>query len=256
MSNISKKSICARFPLSLWQRNWGRKVVALVVAITAITGGLVISQTTPPPLVALSSEPLYMNGAKTKPNLTLALSVEFPTVGQTYRDNFDTNKEYVGYFDPKACYRAILSSGSIGNYFDWQTNKGSFSATCPSSQFDGNFMNWATSSAIDIMRYGLTGGNRSIDDSNTTVIDRAWLPDSFYNNGSYFSEKFVPASNLAGRTENSASNFPSGMWIYNCRDRVYFAKARDTSENSSCEAPFGVAGALSSNLVKDRKSVV
>jgi type IV pilus assembly protein PilY1 len=227
---------------------WGIRF-AVLSALSAITLGVVISQTiTLPPLVVLPAEPLYMNGAKTKGNLTLALSVEFPTVGQTYRDDFDSTKEYVGYFDPKACYRAVLSSGALGNYFDWQTNKGTFSATCPSSQFDGNFMNWATSSAIDIMRYGLTGGNRTIDDSNTTVVDRAWLPDDFYKSSSYFSEKFVPNSQLSGRTENSPTSFPNGMWIYNCKNRVYFADAQDSG--TSCDSPFGVANALSPHLIK------
>ena len=168
------------------KNKWGIRL-ALLAVFSAMTVGVVISQTVLPPEVVLPAEPLYMNGAKTKGNLTLALSVEFPTVGQTYRDDFDSTKEYVGYFDPKACYRAVLSSGSLGNYFDWQTNKDTFSATCPSSQFDGNFMNWATSSAIDIMRYGLTGGNRTIDDSGTTVVDRAWLPDNFYKKSTYFS---------------------------------------------------------------------
>lgn len=227
---------------------WGIRL-ALLSALSAITVGVVISQTiTLPPEVLLPAEPLYMNGAKTKGNLTLALSVEFPTVGQTYRDNFDSTKEYVGYFDPKACYRAVLSSGSLGNYFDWQSNKGTFSATCPSSQFDGNFMNWATSSAIDIMRYGLTGGNRTIDDNNTTVVDRAWLPDNFYKNSSYFSEKFVPNAQLSGRTENSPTSFPNGMWIYNCKNRVYFADAHDSG--TSCDSPFGVANAQSDHLIK------
>ncbi|ABD70379.1 putative type-4 fimbrial biogenesis pily1-related signal peptide protein [Rhodoferax ferrireducens T118] len=230
------------------KKKWGVRL-ALLAAFSAITVGVVISQTiTLPPLVVLPAEPLYMNGAKTKGNLTLALSVEFPTVGQTYRDDFDSTKEYVGYFDPKACYRAVLSSGSLGNYFDWQTNKGTFSATCPSSQFDGNFMNWATSSAIDIMRYGLTGGNRTIDDSNTTVVDRAWLPDNFYKNSSYFSEKFVPNAQLSGRTENSPTSFPNGMWIYNCKNRVYFADAQDSG--TSCDSPFGVSGAQSEHLIK------
>ncbi len=235
-------------------KTWGSRL-ALLVGISVVTVGVVVSQTTLPPEVSLPAEPLYMNGAKTKGNLTLALSVEFPTVGQTYRDEFDSTKEYVGYFDPKACYRSILSNGTNGNYFDWQSNKGTLTATCPSSQFDGNFMNWATSSAIDIMRYGLTGGDRSIDDSNTTIVDRAYLPDSFYNNSSYFSQKFISNAQISGRTELSANDFPSGMWIYNCRDRVYFSKAQDTNAGaptnpSSCAAPFGVANAQSTNLIK------
>ena len=238
-------------------RNW-RAGVGLLTLLSAIAAGIVYSQSALPPLplIDLPSEPLYMNGAKTKGNLTIALSVEFPTVGQTYRDSFDTNKEYVGYFDPKACYRSILSNGTNGNYFDWQTNKGTVAAICPSSQFDGNFMNWASSSAIDIMRYGLTGGNRSIDDSNTTIVDRAYLPDYFYNNSSYFSVKFISNAQIDGRVELSKNNFPNGMWIYNCRDRIYFANAQDTNALgvSSCAAPFGVAGALSPNLIKSNNN--
>ena len=234
-------------------KNW-RATFGLLTLLSVITAGIVYSQSALPPLplIDLPSEPLYMNGAKTKGNLTIALSVEFPTVGQTYRDNFDSTKEYVGYFDPKACYRSVLSNGTNGNYFDWQTNKGTVSATCPSSQFDGNFMNWASSSAIDIMRYGLTGGNRSIDDTNTTIVDRAYLPDNFYNNSSYFSQKFISNAQISGRVELASTLFPNGMWIYNCRDRIYFANAQDTNAtgSSSCAAPFGVANALSSNLIK------
>ena len=238
------------FPRKL--KVWSIRLAAFA-SLSAITAGLVISQTTLPPLVDLPAEPLYMNGAKTKGNLTLAMSVEFPTVGQTYRDTFDSTKEYVGYYDPRACYRAVLSSGTIGNYFDYASPKPSVATICPSSQFDGNFMNWATSSAIDIMRYGLTGGNRSLDEGSgngRTVVDRAWLPDSFYKNSSYFSEKFIPRAQIAGRTELVSTLFPLGMWIYNCRDRVYFANAQDTSSSSTCAAPFGVANALSPNLIK------
>jgi type IV pilus assembly protein PilY1 len=224
-----------------------RPVQGVLLALLAAGASLVIGQASPP-LVDLATEPLYMNGAKAKANLTLALSVEFPTVGQTYRGGWDPSVEYVGYFDPRACYRAILSNGSNGNYFDWKSNKTNISDTCPSSQFDGNFMNWATSSAIDIMRYGLTGGNRVLDDANTTIVERAWLPDSFYNNSAYFGVKFVPANQVAGRTENPASDFPNGMWIYNCKNRVYFAKEADGTGN--CAAPFGVANAQSSKLVK------
>jgi type IV pilus assembly protein PilY1 len=233
-----------------WKK-WGVRT-AVLAALSAVTIGVVISQTiTLPPEVVLPAEPLYMNGAKTKGNLTLALSVEFPTVGKTYRDNFDSTKEYVGYFDPKACYGAILSSGTIGNYFDWKRNKTSLNEQCDSQQFDGNFMNWATSSAIDIMRYGLTGGNRTVDEAGgngRTVIDRAWLPDDFYRNGSYFGVKTVPRARLAGRTELKPDDFPNGMFIYNCRNRVYFATKEDTSGN--CASPFGVADAKSSNLIK------
>ena len=76
--------------------------------------GVVVGQSTAPaiPVVALSSEPLYARGFRAKPTLTLALSVEFPTVGAAYVNGADQSNDpnytlattYVGYFDPNGCY--------------------------------------------------------------------------------------------------------------------------------------------------------
>src|SRR3990167_3900044 len=213
--------------------------------------GAVVSQTALPPLIDLPSDPLYMNGSKTKANLTLALSVEFPTVGQTYRDEFDATKTYVGYFDNTSCYKHVPGSGGLGAYFDW-TGAANASGGCGGGVFNGNFMNWATSSAIDIMRYGLTGGNRVIDEGKgggRTIVERAWLPDFFYRNGSYFTEKKLPKELVSKMVETSVANKVGNndMYIYNCRDRVYFAKSADTT--GGCTNPFGVADAKSDQLV-------
>lgn len=231
---------------------WGIRL-AVLSTLSAVAVGVVLSQTTLPPLVMLPAEPLYMNGAKTKGNLTLALSVEFPTVGQTYRDAFDIAKVYVGYFDPKSCYKHVPGGGGKGAYFDW-SGAPNASGSCGGGGFNGNFMNWATSSAIDIMRYGLTGGNRTTDESTgngLTIVDRAWLPDNFYRSSAYFSEKVLPNALVSQMIETSVANKvgTSDMYIYNCRDRVYFAKARDTNASSTCASPFNVANAASSNLV-------
>lgn len=231
------------------------RATKILIALGILSFGLVaykvvVGQTTLPPLTDLAAEPLYMNGAKTKANLTLALSVEFPTVGQTYRDTFDQTQTYIGYFDPKVCYRHVPANGGVGAYFDW-TSAAASNGDCGGGGFNGNFMNWATSSAIDIMRYGLTGGNRVVDQDNgsaKTVVERAYLPDSFYRNASYFSEKVLPSALVSKMIEQSAANKigNNDMYIYNCRDRVYFAKAQDTT--GGCTNPFGVANAQSSNL--------
>lgn len=241
---MKSQSIFQRLSSTKWARRGG------LLAVLGLVVGTVVSQTTLPPEVLLPAEPLYMNGAKTKGNLTLALSVEFPTVGQTYRDTFDTTKEYVGYFDPKSCYRHVPGSGRNGAYFDW-SGAANASGSCGGGGFNGNFLNWATSSAIDIMRYGLTGGNRVRDEGSgngVTIVERAWLPDSFYRNSTYFSEKVLPAALVPQMIENSVANKigATDMYIYNCRDRVYFAKAKDTT--GTCTAPFGVADAKSTNL--------
>lgn len=222
-------------------KNW-RAASGILTLLSAITAGIVYSQSALPPLplIDLPAEPLYMNGAKTKGNLTLALSVELPISGQTYRDPFSLDKEYVGYFDPKACYGHVPGT----NNFDWAGAPNS-SGSCGGGGFSGNFMNWSTSSAVDILRYGLTGGNR-VEDASTgnarTVVERAWLPDSFYKNSSYFSEKWVSKEQAIALVETALYNKigSSGLWIYNCKNRVYFAKDQDTNAASTCDAPFGV----------------
>ena len=239
--------------LPTWMRlgTWPKKIAVLGIVAAAVGTGLVISATTTAPLVVLSAEPLYMNGAKAKANLTLALSVEFPTVGQTYRDEFNDAKVYIGYFDNQSCYRHVPGNGGKGAYFDW-AGAANGSGSCGGGGFNGNFMNWATSSAVDILRYGLTGGNRTTDESSgsgVTIIERAWLPDNFYRSNDYFTEKVLPKALVSKMIERSAANKigNNDMYIYNCRDRVYFAKSRDTT--GGCTNPFGVADAKSDQLV-------
>jgi type IV pilus assembly protein PilY1 len=233
-------------------RFYRRLIQLLVLAGIGVGVSLVIGQTTSPgPLVDLATEPLYMNGAKAKGNLSIALSVEYPTVGQTYRDTtFNPAFEYIGYFDPNVCYRQVPG----GNYFDLANggNKPTDPSGCGGGGFSGNFMNWATSSAIDIMRYGLTGGNRVVDEpggNGLTILERAWLPDFFYRSSAYFSEKSVPNSVASKVIETSLYNKLNGntLYIYNCRNRIYFAKSRDTNDDSTCDRPFGTSATSSSH---------
>ncbi|MGT2494061.1 hypothetical protein ACU4GD_35115 [Cupriavidus basilensis] len=58
-----------------------------------------------------------------------------------------------------------------------------------SGQYSGNFMNWATASAIDMLRFALTGGDRVVDTPTDTVLQRAVLQDDFFNSGSLLSRQ-------------------------------------------------------------------
>ena len=92
----------------------------------------------------------------------LALSVEFPTaITRAHQGTtFDTsgNTRYLGYFDPDKCY----TYGSSGYFTPSGSATSKAAGYACSGQWSGNFMNWATSSAIDILRYGLTGGDRVV----------------------------------------------------------------------------------------------
>lgn len=233
----------AAVPVSMLSPRVRRISKLLLLAGLAAAATLVVGQASPP-LVDLATEPLYMNGAKAKGNLTIALSVEFPTVGQTYRDDFDATKEYVGYFDPRACYRHVPGSGGIGAYFDWAGSPAG-NGDCGGGGFNGNFMNWATSSAIDILRYGLTGGNRVLDEdtgNHRTVVERAWLPDNFYRSSSFFGVKRISKTVAQRMVETSLFNKITGdsLWIFNCKNRVYFSTRDDTS-GGTCDRPHGTS---------------
>lgn len=229
---------------------WG--LLMLMFGVTLVTG-----QSTPP-LVALSPEPLYMNGAKTKANLTLTMSVEAPTVGQAYRGLDKDKAEYVaadtylGYFDPNYCYTHNIGQNAFEELAPAVNRR------CNGGGFSGNFMNWATASAMDILRMGLTGGNRVVDAVGVTVLERAWLPDLFYRSKELFSARYISKADALGAIETSLyTAMPAtGLWIYNCRNRLYFATAQDNtsrptdpvtgriyypSDEGNCAAPFNTA---------------
>jgi type IV pilus assembly protein PilY1 len=152
------------------------RFVAIGLAAVAFIG-LAISADAPPviPAIPLAAEPLYARGARAKPTLTLALSVEFPTVGAQYVASPGANEdatyaattEYIGYFDAESCYTYNNHTDATLRRFD--RSGPATGRTCGGAGFSGNFMNWALSSAIDILRYGLTGGDRVVDTAALTA---------------------------------------------------------------------------------------
>ncbi|MFA7503339.1 MAG: PilC/PilY family type IV pilus protein [Burkholderiaceae bacterium] len=89
---------------------------------------------------------------------------------------------YIGYFDPYKCYSYNEGAeyfepyGNTNgydptrNYKDQPTNS---DATCGGAGWSGNFLNWSTMHTIDLFRWVMTGGDRSIDSSAMTVLEKA-----------------------------------------------------------------------------------
>lgn len=184
--------------------------------------------------VVLSADPLYAQGSGQRPTLTLALSVEFPTVGAQYRDNYSNTKKYLGYFDAESCYSYTNDALEDNRWF---TRIGNANANfgCNGNGFSGNFMNWATSSSIDLLRYGLTGGDRIQDTASLTVLQRAVLQKDFWNSSSYFPRKSI-SSTLAAQALPSTlrGDYSGTIYISNCLNRVFFSNNSDTG---SCDSP-------------------
>ena len=245
--------------------------IPIAGAFIAATVSLVVVGAGAPPAVKvlnLSSDPLFAAATGDKPVLALALSVEFPTVGAQYRDTvYDVAKEYLGYYDAESCYRynnlptevaALAANFSDYKRFDRIGTAAARKCTGTSDGFSGNFLNFASSSSIDMLRLALSGGDRLIDTGSTTfsltILQRAVLPNGdpscFWNSNSNFPAKSLPkdGGSYLGAVptvmRTSASSSISGgadIVIGNTLNRVYFGMSTSstaviTPASNSCTA--------------------
>jgi len=240
---------------------WVKWFVLPAAAIAAV--GIVVSAGSAPsiPAVNLAAEPLYARGARAKPTLTLALSVEFPTVGAQYvnvpntntDDSYAPTKEYIGYFDAESCYtyngtpaESRPTGVPVDDYrrFDRvgdaaRDGSGASLRTCGGTAFSGNFLNWSTGSAIDILRYGLTGGDRWVDTTSLTILQRAVLPNGKFWNDNNFPAKILKAALVDGAVPTTlkvkwdGTTHTGDIYIANCLNRVHFG----TASGGNCGAP-------------------
>ncbi|HEX2530901.1 MAG TPA: PilC/PilY family type IV pilus protein [Burkholderiaceae bacterium] len=171
--------------------------------------------------------------------MLLSLSVEFPTVGVAYRgDNGIYNKsiEYVGYFNPLKCY--VYHGGNrniVDGYFVIAKEADRVTHECGGDAFSGNFMNWAASSAIDMLRYALTGGDRIVDTIDATILQRAFLSEDFYASSTYFPRRVITAG---GQTSAPGQITPfniATLYVVSCRNRILFSDIKATDGN--CDTP-------------------
>ncbi|MBK4736006.1 pilus assembly protein [Noviherbaspirillum pedocola] len=206
------------------------RAIAALLAPAGTAALIALGAPTPPaiPPVNLSSTPLFAKGQQVKPTVTLALSVEFPTVGLEYLgtpnstldDGYAPANEYFGYYDADSCYsylndpspdkRRFVRMGAATNH------------TCGGIGFSGNFMNWASSSGIDLLRLGLSGGDRIVDTSSLTVLQRAVLPTWFFNSA-WAPAKKLSASLATGAVPNNLlQGFTGDVYVSNCLNRIHF----------------------------------
>ncbi len=218
-----------------------KKIAAIFFVLLGLVliGGSVAQSTRVP--IDLSSGPIINSGSVS--NLALVLSVEFPTVGAAYTGGtYSSTKKYIGYFNSNRCY--TYNGTSTDGYYqaNGSTDASYFcNVSGAGTGFSGNFMNFAATSSIDVVRYALTGGDRIIDESGSTgrtVLQRAVLPGgaagdpnpSFYGSGNF------PTRTLAAGT-TTARLTPFGaltqVFVKSCYDNIFFGSA----DSGSCTAP-------------------
>lgn len=180
---------------SCGHRAWAA-VAALALGATILY--VAVAQGGPPdlPSVELSEAPLMAGAQGDKPSMALALSVEYPTVGAQYMppgtdpanptvldQSYTNTAEYIGYYDADSCYiyndepsesvPATMTRSDLKRF----DRVGPATNRMCADAFSGNFLNWATSSAVDMMRMALSGGDRYVDTPELTILQRAVLPD-------------------------------------------------------------------------------
>lgn len=212
------------------------------------------------PVVEIAQEPLYSGRANIHPNLLLSLSVEFPTVGIAYRADggtYNRTREYVGYFNPAKCYVYQGGNRNLGDEAWFRIHKDADALReCGGDSFSGNFMNWASSSAIDMLRYALTGGDRVVDTPATTVLQRAVLRDAsssnFYAHPTYFPRRVVKEEGNSSAPGKVTPFDVTTLYVVSCRNRILFSDVSSGVNGSSnaamastyCSAAYDGTGAL------------
>jgi Tfp pilus tip-associated adhesin PilY1 len=157
---------------------------------STITASFAASSTT---LNNFCATPAFIPGI-VPPNVMIMLSVETPMQGTAYPDltctgsaastsysctsnatssssryitsNYSNSTTYTGYFDSSKCY-TYSGSGTSGLFTPSSTTS---DHTCGGSAWSGNFLNFATTMALDGFRMAFTGGNRDVDTSSSTVL--------------------------------------------------------------------------------------
>lgn len=82
--------------------------------------------------------------------------------GRHISNCYDNSRDYTGYFNPNKCYTYSSSQFSISG--------DASNHTCGGTAWSGNFLNWATMTALDGFRRSLTGGNRDYDTTSSTRL--------------------------------------------------------------------------------------
>ncbi|MGF6525520.1 pilus assembly protein [Variovorax sp. PvP013] len=207
-----------------------RWVPPLALLLASVASWLAFGQSADVRQVELSAEPLYAGAGGQRPTLTLALSVEYPTVGAQYLNPvYDAGDTYVGYFDAASCYAYVDDTDAALRRFD--RIGAAVSHGCRGAGFSGNFMNWATSSAIDVLRLGLTGGDRIVDTPEMTVLQRAVLYAPF--DGNFARKRLARAAAADAVPRALLGDWDGDVFIGNCLDRVEFG----TVGTGSCTTP-------------------
>ncbi len=160
--------------------------------------------------------------------------------------DFDNSVRWTGYFDTLTCY--TYDTGADAR-FEPATAKATLATACPNTQWDGNFINWATFRRFDALKKAMTGGDcfmtRAADGTCPANGSPALktvqaqvqsvnteVSTAHYNGG-------VGPNTYVGRIPSAdTSGTPSNLYIGT--DNGYFCVDNDNSFNNNCGDNYSV----------------
>ncbi len=174
-------------------------LVAAVGLLSGLCSSLSFAQQTN---VAYSAEPAIFRVVSETPKVMLTMSLDHQLFMKAYNDYDDligsnlpettyTHEfDYIGYFDNAKCYvyknSVFTADGQEEDaVYDGQEDANGY-CTDNVNSWSGNFLNWLSMTRIDIVRYVLFGGHRSVDTNNKTVLERTYLPTDAHSYAKYY----------------------------------------------------------------------
>ncbi len=189
------------------------------------------------PEVGLPMSPLS-GSANIHPNVLLSLSIDDSSSRAAYLDgheHYDRTRDYAGYFNSGKCYAYQGGNRNVSSGYFYSVRDADALHEC-SQSFSGNFMNWASASLLDVLRYALTGGDRIVDTVQSTVLQRAVLNHASYAEARYFPRKVLPSgadSSIPNRVTPFNVNV---LYVISCRDRILFSDVQGAGDHCDTSA--------------------
>ncbi|MDZ7922952.1 MAG: hypothetical protein U5M23_02625 [Marinagarivorans sp.] len=225
-----------KFTKNKQQRNFVALLLSgLAVSFTAffsVTGAHASPQVTDydavPPLLSQSASPMIMLAMSNDHQLFYKSFTDYDDInGDGQLDTtYDNDIEYAGYFDSYKCY---TYSGTVFEPASITTNK--YCNASANSQWSGNFLNWATMTRIDQVRKVLYGGYRSVDSSESTVLERSYLPNDAHSFAKFYNGSDLKKLTPFDVTVNQSNTKDTGLTLCNT------TYSRSTGRSQDVTAP-------------------
>jgi type IV pilus assembly protein PilY1 len=147
---------------------------------------------TAPSYTPIQAVPPNVQTTTARPLIMLNMSKDHQLFYRAYNEYSDYNGDgvpdgtyihtvrYSGYFDHTKCY---TYSSTVSRF---APSSAADSTNLCTNAWHGNFLNWATMTRADVVRKVLYGGQRSTDDANLTVLERASLPMDAHSFAKYY----------------------------------------------------------------------